>query len=99
MPESLWKKYFGQKNPGLERAKARLDPLLYSTWRYSECQIAMDLHMSLAQYQRLPRKERFTWYLFKILAGEKEQAAYDKAEREREMNTPSSVPELSRFRE
>ena len=92
-PFGLYEKIF--VNPGaLEKARAQQEPLHYSTLHYVECKIARTLGMTVADYRKLPRRERRTQYFFEILANEKETYAYDqakeKASLDRERQKPST---------
>jgi hypothetical protein len=76
-PKSTYEKYFGQF-AGLTAAKAGGGPLETSTPFYLECTIAKELGVTLEGSRKLPRRERYVWYLYYILANEKESAAYEK---------------------
>ena len=83
-------------SPGASRiVKSSLDPLSSSTYLYVEFEIAKSLGMSHSAYKKLPRKERRTWFLWQVLANEKERYQMDQAKSGSEMgkmNKPHDVP-------
>ena len=55
-----------------------------------EVGIARELHMTMEEYQKLPRRERRLQYLYSVLSTEKERYAIEEAKKESEMATASS---------
>lgn len=98
MPMSLYRDIF--LSPSAKRkVKASLEPLSSSTHLYVEFEIAKSLGMSHSAYKRLPRKERRTWYLWHVLANEKERYQMDQARSESERGRISKPNGAPRWRE
>jgi hypothetical protein len=78
----------------INRARATINPLKYSTSLSIECELAQECGMPLSQYQALPRLERRTMYLHLILKGAKEKYQLDEAKKKADMerNKHSSKP-------
>ena len=95
MPLSVYREYFTSNIR--TRAKAQTNPLSVSTKLYTDWELAADLHMTVEQFHKLPRRERRLQLFCKILSNKKEEHAYkeakEKSERESRMerDTDSSV--------
>jgi hypothetical protein len=61
--------------------------------------IAKEHGLTLGQYKLLPRKERYTLYLLKILASAKEKFAYDEAKEKSEREAEQNRRNQGRFRD
>lgn len=79
--------------------KRTQEPLSVSTQLYVEFEIAKSLGMSHSAYRKLSRKERRTWYLWYVLANEKERYQVDQARKESERGRISKPHGAPRWRE
>lgn len=84
MPLSVYDKYFGNSKAFIA-GSAALDPLSFSTPLFILVTLAKSFGLSVEEYKkRFSRKQRYIFYIHRVMEIEKEIHSYEKAERERE---------------